>query len=244
MDSIMSLVNVHIAGTPTFFPGADATKHRCLLTVMKNRGKNKAGQEMTDEMTLVFWGKYAQTAALFLDKGRCINAEVVPRPYSVDTGQTRADGKKIIHRITNFSVRSFEFGGDTKKELVARITANLQKAKSEGLLPMDATITAEYLIDIVRPTKYDYNPALVAQTGLYGNAKVFIKGTGFVIGTGIPATLTVVPELVESTDVDALEKRVLALKEAEKEISAKEATGDEMVAVEEGAVDPFLGAAA
>jgi len=229
MDSIMSLVNVHVAGTPTFFPGAETNKHRCLLTVMKNRGKNKAGQEMTDEMTLVFWGKYAQTAALFLDKGRCINAEVVPRPYSVDTGQVRPDGKKIIHRITNFSVRSFEFGGDTKKELISRITANIQKAKTEGLLPIDATITAEYLINIVRPQKYDYNPQLVAQTGLYGNAKVFIKGTGFVIPTGVVIPPAMVPEVVDSNDVVALEERVAALKEAK----------NTAVAAEVASADPF-----
>ena len=241
MDSIMSLINVHCAGAPTFFPGAEVNKHRCLITVIKNRGKNKAGQEMSDEMTLVFWGKYAQTAALFLDKGRCINAEVVPRPYSVDTGQTRPDGKKIIHRITNFSVRSFEFGGDTKKELVSRITTNIQKAKAEGLIPIEATITAEYLIDIVRPTKYDYNPQLVAQTGLYGNAKVYIKGTGFIVGTGIVPSAAVVAEAIGSDDIDALEKRVALLK------SAKEDAGDagsEAVAAEEGGVNPFNGAAA
>lgn len=232
MDSIMNLTNVHIAGVPTFFPGADPKSHRCLVTVIKNRGKNKQGQEMTDQMTLVFWGKYAQTAALFLDKGRCINAEVVPRPYTVDTGQTRLDGKKILHRITNFSVRSFEFGSDTKKELVARITANLQKAKQEGLLPVDATITAEYLINIVRPQKIDYNPTLVAQTGLYGNAKVYIKGTGFVIPTGAAST-AVVAEVVASDDIEGLEKRVAALKET-KEIAA--------AGVEETATDPFLGA--
>lgn len=240
MDSIMSLVNVHIAGTPTFFPGADPKKHRCLVTVMKNRGKNNQGQEMTDEMTLVFWGKYAQTAALFLDKGRCINAEVVPRPYSVDTGQIRPDGKKVIHRITNFSVRSFEFGGDTKKELIARITTNLQKAKAEGLLPVDATITAEYLIDIVRPQKYDYNPTLVAQTGKYGNAKVYIKGTGFVNPTGIPTSTAIVGEVVDTNDVDALQERVALLKEAKKVAAAGE---NEVAGAEETVVDPFQGAA-
>ncbi len=234
MDSIMNLTNVHIAGTPTFFPGADANKHRCLLTVMKNRGKNKQGQEMTDEMTLVFWGKYALTAALFLDKGRCINAEVVPRPYSVDTGQTRADGKKIIHRITNFSVRSFEFGGDTKKELVARITANIQKAKQEGLLPVDATITAEYLIDIARPQKYDYNPTLVAQTGKYGNAKVFIKGTGFIVPTGVVPGSAMVAEVVDANNIDALQERIESLKDAKADIAN---AGTDVVD------DPFVGAA-
>ncbi|KKM91903.1 hypothetical protein LCGC14_1223740 [marine sediment metagenome] len=234
MDSIMSLVNVHVAGTPTFFPGAETNKHRCLLTVMKNRGKNKAGQEMTDEMTLVFWGKYAQTAALFLDKGRCINAEVVPRPYSVDTGQIRPDGKKIIHRITNFSVRSFEFGGDTKKELISRITANIQKAKTEGLLPIDATITAEYLINIVRPQKYDYNPQLVAQTGLYGNAKVFIKGTGFIVPTGVVPGSAMVAEVVDANNIDALQERIESLKDAKADIAN---AGTDVVA------DPFVGAA-
>ena len=243
MDSIMILTNVHCAGAPTFFPGADGNSHRCLITVIKNRGKNKAGQEMSDELTLVFWGKYAQTAALFLDKGRCINAEVVPRPYSTDTGQVRSDGKKIIQRTTNFTVRSFEFGADTKKELVTRVTTNLQKAKAEGLIPMDATITAEYLIEIIRPTKYDYNPELVAQSGMYGNAKVYIKGTGFVVGSGIPITPALVPEVVDVTDVEALQKRVDMLNNAKEEAATKEAAGTKVVANEEGGTDPFNAAA-
>ena len=202
---------------------------------------------MTDEFTLVFWGKYAMTAATFLDVGRCINVEAVPRPYSIDTGQTRADGKKIIHRITNFSVRSFEFGGDTKKELTSRITANLQKAKLEGLIPMDTTLTADYLIAIERPTKLDYNPATVATTGMYGNAKVYIKGSGFVKATGVVASPVVVGNGINPDDVDALQERVNALQKAKSEVAAAEAINAEVVkaesaSAEENATDPFKGA--
>jgi len=194
MDSITHLTNVHIAGPPTFFPAADPNNHRCMLTVIKNRGKNKKGEEMKEEFSLTFWGKYAQTAAIYLDKGRCINAQVAPRTYVKDTGQVRADGKRILDRQTTFNVISMEFGGDTMKELTTRVTANIQLAKSQGLLPPDTTITADYLLKNTRPQKYDYSPELAAQTGTYGNARVYLKGTGF-ITPGSPAPV-IVPEVI------------------------------------------------
>ena len=57
------------------------------------------------------------------------------------------------------------------------------KAKAEGRLDPNATITAEELIVVERPAAYDYNPQLAAQTGRYGNAQVWIKGQGF-LGAG------------------------------------------------------------
>ncbi|GAF87241.1 unnamed protein product, partial [marine sediment metagenome] len=65
MDEKLILSNLRMAGMPTFFPHADPKKHRCLITGIKNRGKNAAGADLTDEYTLVWWGKYAQTCALF-----------------------------------------------------------------------------------------------------------------------------------------------------------------------------------
>jgi single-stranded DNA-binding protein len=205
MDEKIILSNVRIAGAPTFFPGTDPSKHRCLVTVIKNRGNNKAGQPMRDEFTLVFWGKYAQTCALYLSTGRAINVEVVPRTYTIDSGQVRPDGRKILHRITNFHVRSFEFGADSMKELSARINANIVAAKAEGLIDPNATVTAERLLKVVRPQSYDYNPQLAEQSGMYGNARVFVKGRGF-IGSG-----TSTGAGAQMDEVAALKARLAAL---------------------------------
>ena len=184
IDGMVFLSNVRVAGDPCFFPSADPLKHRCLVTVIKNRGKNKAGAEMTDEHSLVFWGKYAQTAALYLDKGRAINVLGVERSHTKDTGRLKPSGSKELNRTTSIHVKSFEFGADSKKELVKRISANLAKAKAEGRINPDATITAEELILVTRPAAYDYNPQLAAQTGRFGNARVWIKGQGF-LGAGV-----------------------------------------------------------
>jgi len=220
MDNLVTLSNVRVAGEPTFFPGDDPKKHRCLLTVIKNRGKNKAGQEMTDEIGLTFWGKYAQTAAMYLDKGRAINVEGVLRSYTKDTGQIKPNGKKDLQRSTTVHVKSFEFSADSKKELVKRVGQNIAKAKQEGLIPMECTITPEYLIAITRNASYDYNPQLAAQTGRYGNARVYIKGQGF-LGNGVAA----VPAAnVSDAQLAQMEAEVLRLKQAK-------AAG--------GTVDPF-----
>jgi hypothetical protein len=207
MDERLILTNVRVAGKPTFFPGADPSKHRCLVTVIRNRGQNKAGQQLRDEFTLVFWGKYAQTAALYLDTGRAINVEIVPRTYTVDTGQVRPDGKKILHRITNWHVRSFNFGPDSMKELTARINANIMAAKQEGLIDPNATVTAERLLQVKRPQAYDYNPQMAEQSGIYGNARVFVKGRGF-LGTG--AAVSMAPVAGES--IEDLEARLAKMK--------------------------------
>lgn len=208
IDTIVSLTNVRVAGDPTFFPGADPSKHRCLVTVIKNRGKNKAGQELTDEFTLVLWGKYAQTGAMYLDKGRAINVTGVLRSHTTDTGRVKPNGKKELQRSTNIHVKSFEFGADSKKELVKRIGQNIAKAIQEGLLPPNCTITPDYLIAISRTPAYDYNPQLAAQTGRYGNARVFIKGQGF-LGSG---AAVVPPVMVGDNELARMEAEVARLK--------------------------------
>jgi single-stranded DNA-binding protein len=209
IDAIVSLTNVRVAGDPTFFPGADVSKNRCLVTVIKNRGKNKTtGQEMTDEFTLVFWAKYAQTAALYLDKGRAIDVKGVLRSHTTDTGRVKPNGKKELQRNTNIHVKHFEFGADSKKELVKRVGQNIAKAIQEGLLPPNCTITPDYLIAVSRPAAYDYNPQLAAQTGRYGNARVFIKGQGF-LGNG-----AVAPMPAATGNLAQLEAQVAQMKAA------------------------------
>ena len=187
IDSLVSLSNVRVAGAPTFFPAEDPKKHRCLITVIKNRGKNQQNVELTDEFTLVMWGKYAQTGALYLDKGRAINVEGVLRSYTVDTGRLKPNGKKELNRTTSIHVKSFEFSADSKKELVKRISTNMaviQAAKEAGTRDPSAPISAEELIVVNRPASYDYNPQLAMQTGRYGNAQVYIKGQGMLVPNG------------------------------------------------------------
>lgn len=182
IDSKLVLTNVRLASDPTFFPHpTDATKHRALVTVIKNHGKNKTTgvERKPTEYSLTFWGSYSQTCALYLAKGRAINVEVAPKSYSRETGRVKPTGAKEINRTTTFDVKSFEFSLDSKKELVKRINTNLAKAKSEGRINPDATITAEELIEVTRPQAYNYDAALAAQTGMYGNARVYIKGQGF-----------------------------------------------------------------
>lgn len=191
IDSKLVLTNVRLASDPTFFPHpTDTTKHRSLVTVIKNHGKKRDGTERTPtEYSLTFWGSYSQTCALFLHKGRAINVEVVPKSYSRETGQVKPTGAKVINRTTTFDVKSFEFSLDSKKELVKRINANLVKAKQEGRINPDATITAEELILVTRPQAYDFNMAVAAQTGMYGNARVYIKGQGFLGAGAVPGAV-------------------------------------------------------
>jgi single-stranded DNA-binding protein len=227
IDGMVFLSNVRVAGAPCFFPSADPKKHRCLVTVIKNRGKNAAGAEMTDEHSLVFWGKYAQTCALYIDKGRAINVLGVERSHSKDTGRLKPSGAKEINRSTSIHVKSFEFGADSKKALVKRITANLEKAKQEGRLNPDATITAEELITVMRPAAYDYNPQAAQQTGRYGNARVWVKGIGF-LGAGAVAVAD-----PQAAQIDQMQKEIDAMKAEKGELVADAAV--------DAAVDAFPG---
>lgn len=190
IDSMVSLSNVRVAGAPTFFPSDDPKKHRCLITVIKNRGKNQQGVELTDEFTLVYWGKYAQTAALYLDKGRAINVDGVLRSYTVDTGRVKPNGKKELNRTTSIHVKGFEFSADSLKALSKRIGGNMaliQSAREAGTRDPNAPMTPEELLTVHRQPAYDYNPTTAAQTGRYGNAQVYIKGVGMLVaGSPVP----------------------------------------------------------
>jgi len=217
IDNILTLSNVRAAGEPTFFPSDDPKKHRCLLTVIKNRGKNKTtGQEMTDEISLVFWAGYAQKAALYIDKGRAINIHGVLRSHTKPTGVIKPNGKQELQRNTNFHVKSFEFSADSKKELVKRVGQNIARAIQEGLLPPNCTITPDYLIAITKTPAYDYNPQLAAQTGRYGCARVYIKGQGF-LGNGAVAGP---PVAVADAELARMEAEVARLKQAKANAAA------------------------
>lgn len=226
---ITILIGVRVAGVPTFFPGENVDNHHTMLTVICNRGKNKAGVEMSDEVTLDFWGKYAQTAALYLEKGREINVEGELRSHTVDTGQVRANGKRDLNRNNSVVVDKFYFGSDSKKELVARINANLAAAKAEGKLDPNATITGDDLIKVSRGAAYDYNPALAAQTGMYGCAKVYVKGQGFIV----PGQTPVLPAApVAPVDTAAKDAEIARLQAQVAAMTAAPATPAEAPAVD------------
>ena len=241
MGNMVTLTNVHCAGNPTFFPHQDPAKHRTLITVISN-AKTRNGQDIRDEFTLVFWGKYAQMAALYLKKGRAINVTGRLKSYSIDTGRVKPNGKREIYRLTTIHVDRFEFGRDTMKELVERITANLQKAKQEGLIPANVTITAEYLLAVEPKPFVDYNPAVVAQTGLYGNAKVFIKGQGFLgpqnVPNATPAATTAAGVSVEQLQAQ-IQSLMAQLNQATQAAPTAPATPAAAPVAEGQAVDPF-----
>lgn len=191
-DNMIHLTNVRVAGVPTFFPAADPKKHKCTLTAIKNRGKNKTtGEEMTDEFQLVFWGPYAKTAALYLDVGRSITVEGTTRSWRKPTGGVRpSDGKAQFVRENPINVSSFEFGPDSKKHWIQRLNTNLIRLRALGKTLEN--VTAEELMEITRPAAYDFDISLATQTGKYGNARVYVKGTGF-LGGGVaprPAPMT------------------------------------------------------
>ena len=184
----VQLLNVRIAGIPTFIPNADPKKHHLLCTVICNRGKNSnTQQEMTDEITLNFWGKYAETAALYLDKGREINVDGELRSYRHQTGRVRpSDNRPEIERRVEVLVNRFYFGKDSMKEMSARVNAKIAEIKASGRV-LNGGLTAEELLAVTRPQAMDYNHNLATQTGKFGNARVWIKGQGFLAGGTMPA---------------------------------------------------------
>jgi len=231
IDNRISLNNVHVAGDPVFFPGDDPKKHKCMLTVIKNRGKNGAGADMTDEFNLTFWGKYAQTAAFYLKQGRCIIVDGVARSYSKETGRVKASGKPEVVRENPIHVKSFQFGPETRKEEIERLRINLAAAIAAGKTIQ--TLTPEDLMTRNTPQFHDYNPQLAMQTGKYGYARVYLKGIGWAgpqagvaAGAGNPAPI--------ATDETAALKAKIAQLEAE-----KAASGGAAVAEAGADVNPF-----
>jgi hypothetical protein len=227
----INLTNVRVASAPIFFPADDPKKHQCALTVIKNRGKNKAGQELTEVYRIRFWGKYAQTAALYLKVGRAICVDAVSKgTYNKETGMVGPNGKPMIQHETVYDVQGFEFGPDSKKNWIERLTLRLEEARRTGLIPPNCTLGAEFLLTTNAIPKYDYNPQLAAQSGKYGNARVWVKGIGFLgNGTGAPVAAG-----AGASPVDA-EKAALQARIAELERLA----GGQAAVAGAGDVNPF-----
>jgi hypothetical protein len=218
--SNISLKNVHCAADPMFIPGNDPKGHRCLITVIENLGKNsKTQEEMTNRYQLVFYSKYAQTAAIYLRKGRCITVDGEAHTWAEQTGQVLPSGKPDIRERFQIRVRKFYFGPENKKDLLNMLTANIERARGAGMIPQNCTLNAEFLMERPKIPFYDYNPQLANQTGKYGNASVWVKGVGF-LGNGkvAPAPDAAAPVAAAGgVDEVALLKAQIAQLKAEKD---------------------------
>lgn len=182
----VQLMNVRVAGKVTFMPGSEPKRNHAMLTVICNRGKKPNTQEeMSDEITLNFWGKYADFAAKYLDVGREVNIDGELRSHRHQTGQINPTTQKpIIERRVEVLVNRCYFGKDSMKEVSARVNGKIAALIAGGRLPVGTVLTAEELLAVDRPNIGDYNPAIHDAIGLYGNAKIWRKGQGFV-GTGV-----------------------------------------------------------
>ena len=170
------LTGARVAGVPTFIPGSDPSKNHAITTVMVNR-KGKDGKDYSEDITVHFWNKAANVAANYLSVGKQVNIEGRLNSRSVDTGQTRPDGKKIIHRIVEVTAIRCELLGDSLKDIQAAFDSGIIALKNSGRLDPNAQIS----LNDVLPKKgamVDFNPALSAQTGKYGHANVWSKDRG------------------------------------------------------------------
>jgi hypothetical protein len=209
MGEVLEIMqNVRVARDPIFIPAAngDQRHNHCILTVINNRGtKDAAGQARTDSYTLHFWGKYAEVAAWSLGKGREINVRGENRSYLHDTGRVKENGRKEVYRRNEVLVRKFFFGGDSKKELMARLAKNIAALEVAGGFKLPASVTPETLLAITKTPRVDYNPAIHDATGKYGVATIWRKGQAPVATASAP---------VDMNDVTAMKARIKEIEDA------------------------------
>jgi len=171
--------DLRIASEITFIPGQTELRHHALATAICNRGKTEDGRELRDEITLNFWGKRAQNASYYLYKGKQVNIYGRLQSYTQDTGQTNANGKKILNRRVEVVVTRLELLGDSMKTIEQIVAMNIALMKNAGRLPADVVLSAAELLKSNKPKPVDFNPAVVAQSGKYGMARVWTKDHGF-----------------------------------------------------------------
>jgi len=230
IDTAVKLTNVRVAADPMFYPGPDPKQYRCMIPVIKNMGKNSVtGAQMTQSYTVIFWAKYAEMAAVMIEKGRQVTIDGVLRVFPKVMG-IGPDGKKIYNNITTVHARRFELGADSGKALDARVNARIAEGKAAGLIPQQMTVGADYLLKIERPKYRQFNPAEVAATGRFGFAKVSLgKGQGFASAVNMPAPA---PALILTQD--QITAQIAALQAQFNAGTAAKA------AVAVGSVDPFV----
>jgi len=174
-DFKVSGTSIRAAGPPTFIPNlADPTKNHTMVTGIVNRGINKNNQqEMTERVTLHFWNKLAAVAACYINTGKQFNIDGSLRVHVTDTGQVR-NGKKVLNSDASIRVSNLELLSDSKKTMDAAFAAGLANLIATGRVPPNTILT----LDDFLPKKEKlqaFNPALAAQTGVYGHAKVWTK---------------------------------------------------------------------
>lgn len=178
-NATFSLTNARCLNDPIIIPNAsDPNKNHTLITVIANRGKTKAGKQLTTVLPLSFWGPYAAVAAVHLKKGRQINVTGDIVSFLMDTGSV-VNGKPQRFLRIEGRVAEFEFAGETMKELVARIDKNIASLKAAGRIAPQTVVTGQELLAVERPKTVKFDMAMASQTGMFGNARVFVKGSGF-----------------------------------------------------------------
>ena len=235
--------SIRIAGDPTFIPNLqDPKRNHAMVTGMINRKVN--GKDLTDEITLNFWGKSASVAANFLPKGKQCNIEGRLQSYTMDTGQVRESGKRILNRRIEVSVARCELLADPRREMEVSFANGITALKAAGRLPGNVQMG----LDDILPKKsamVDFNPQLAAQTGKYGHARVWSKEQGF-WGNVVPAQTTVVANT--NAAIQQLQNQIATLTAAAGLTNTEAAvvTDPAQVAAAEAAVvveappDPFI----
>lgn len=211
------LTGARVAGTPTFIPGLDPTTNRnhTIVTVMVNR-RGRDNKEYSDSLTVHFWGKSANMAANYLSIGKQCNIRGRLQDYTSDTGQVR-NGKRVLNRKVEVNAVRCELLADSLKEVQAAFEAGIITLKNSGRLDPNTQIA---LSDILpkKNAMVDFNPALAAQTGLYGKAKVWSKDRGFwtpgQVVAPVAATAAVVQPTGDAGVIAAQAAEIAALKAA------------------------------
>ena len=233
--------SVRIAGDPTFIPNPqDPRRNHTIVTCMVNRRINE--KDLTDEITLNFWGKSASVAASFLPKGKQCNIDGRVQSYTMETGQVREDGKRILNRRIEVNVSRCELLADSRREMEAAFQGGIAALKAQGRLPTNVQISLDDVLPKKSPMT-DFNPQLAAQTGKYGHARVWSKDRGFwvTIPAGTVVTPTAVPTGDTNTAIQTLQSQIAALQNQGNTNGEANAAG---AATNNGAavvVDPFVG---
>jgi len=170
------LTGARIAGDPTFIPGTDPSKNHAIVTAMVNR-RGRDNKDYSEDVTVHFWGKSAGVAANYLCTGKQVNIEGRLNTRTIDTGQIKPNGKKILYRIVEVNAIRVELLGDSLKEMQASFDTGIIALKNAGRLDPNAQINLNDVLPKKGPM-VDFNPALSAQTGKYGHANVWSKDRG------------------------------------------------------------------
>jgi single-stranded DNA-binding protein len=184
---MVTVINGHVTGIPTYFPSpdGDARKNQLIMNITVNGKKKTDGTRPATIIPVKIWGKYGNIAAHQLKNGSCVNVTGELSSWRRDTGKTE-NGKRVFEERISINCDSFMHGGATGKELAELVNKNiaeLNDAKAKGTIRPDAPLTIDIMLKKPEPTVVpDFNIALANQTGMYGNAKVWTKDRGF-LGT-------------------------------------------------------------